>query len=81
MLPVSIVVNNLVNCRRTLISKNLDIVRRICAKICDNRGFLRTSMKLGRDIEHDLRNNLRSGGTSDLTFGGQLASENHRLLG
>ena len=47
----------------------LIIVRRICAKICDNRGFLRTSMKLGRVLEHDLRNNLRSEGTSDLTFG------------
>ena len=40
------------------------IVRWICAKICDNRGYLRTSMKLGRVIEHDL-----SGGTSDLIFG------------
>ena len=48
---------------------SLILVRRICAKICDNRGFLRTSMKLGRVIEHDLRNDLRSGGTSDLTFG------------
>ena len=39
------------------------------ADMCNNRGFLRTSMKLGRVIVHDPKSIFRYGATSGLTFG------------
>ena len=37
--------------------------------MCNSCGFLHTSMKLGRVIEHDPKSIFRYGATSDLTFG------------
>jgi len=41
----------------------------MCAKIGNDCGFLRTSMKFHRVVEHDPLSNFRSGATLDFIFG------------
>ena len=52
----------------------------ICAKISKDCGFLHTSMKLGRVVDHDSLTNFQNGTILDLTFGDLQVLINYKSI-